>query len=49
VFKAGGRHIDVEGFLAGERNMFDLLVNSVGEGLVFDGLVKGFFFHGIFC
>jgi hypothetical protein len=39
VFKVVGGHIDMEEFLASERNMFDLLVNSVGEGQVFDGLV----------
>jgi hypothetical protein len=33
----------VEGFLAGDRSMFELLVISVGEGEVFDGMVRGFF------
>jgi hypothetical protein len=30
-------------FLAGERVIFDKLVNSVGENLILDGLVAGFF------
>jgi hypothetical protein len=43
VFKARRGHIDVERFLASEGRVFDLLVISVGEGEVFDGLVRGFF------
>ena len=43
MFKAGRGHISVEGFLAGKTKIFDLLVNSVGEGQVFDGLVRCFF------
>ena len=30
-------------FLAGERKVFEMLVNSVRENLIFDGLVTGFF------
>jgi hypothetical protein len=44
VFKSRWGHKGVEGgFLAGESRIFEVLVNSIGERLVFDGLVRCFF------
>jgi hypothetical protein len=44
VFKSKREGLgDMLKFLAGERKVFEMLVNSIGENLIFDGLMTCFF------